>query len=99
MNKTAAMAGVRLAAGNIKEIKLATFEKWLNPTDREHMPSTLAINIFCDAVQDYGALVVQAGTHGRELIGPEDRMYRDLGRAYMDNKEARKKMREIEEGL
>ena len=68
MNELADACGNRLGSGNTKSLSLATLEKWLNPAEREHMPSALAIVVFCSATGSVAALEVQAKACGGRII-------------------------------
>lgn len=99
MNKIAQAAGVRLTAGNSKSLGMATFEKWLNPADRDHLPGILALNVFCRAVDNVAPLSVQIQLHGYEVMGPDDRFARDYGRACLAERDARRKKRQMEAAI
>lgn len=96
MNDLADAAGVKLTGGNAKQLSLATLEKWLAPSDTEHFPSPVAINIFCLVVDDCEPLRVQATLQGCELANAQDIRDRDLGRAYRQKKALTKRMKELE---
>ncbi|MEG6548903.1 hypothetical protein V6C53_01530 [Desulfocurvibacter africanus] len=68
MNELAGQAGIRLNGGNAKQLTLATLEKWLNPLDREHIPSARAIGVFCRAVGSVEPLQTLVAPHGLYLI-------------------------------
>lgn len=68
MNDLAGQAGIRLGGGNAKALAMATLEKWLNPLDREHIPSARAIGVFCRVVQDRAPLQALVAPHGLHLI-------------------------------
>ena len=99
MNTMAANAGVSITGGNAKSLSMATFEKWLNPSDREHVPSVLAVNVFCLATGDYRPLRVQLGLHGLGVLTDEDKKLRDYARAIIDEKRARKRKNALEAKL
>lgn len=71
MNELAGQAGIRLGGGNAKSLAVATLEKWLNPLDREHIPSARAIGVFCRAVGSFEPLQALAAPHGLRLIDEE----------------------------
>lgn len=92
-------AGVRLTKGNAKAISGDTLDKWLNPGEREHAPSLLAVNVFCLAVGDASAVAAMLHLHGMEPMTTEDRKFRDYGRAMAHQRKVRKALRKIEEDL
>ncbi|MEG6550180.1 hypothetical protein V6C53_08090 [Desulfocurvibacter africanus] len=71
MNELASQAGIRLNGGNAKGLALPTLEKWLNPLDREHIPSARAIGVFCRAVGRVEPLQALVAPHGLQLINEE----------------------------
>ena len=99
MNALAQSAGVKLTGGSAKDLSLATFEKWLNPAERDHIPGILAINTFCAALGDTTVLATQLAMHGCEVMVAADRFERDYGRACLAEKRARKKKRLMEADL
>jgi hypothetical protein len=99
MNAISETAGVKITGGNSKKLSLATFEKWLNPADRERVPGTLALNVFCVAVDDYRPLEVQLRLHGLGVLNAEDRRLRDYAKAIIEEKKARKRKRDLEAKL
>jgi hypothetical protein len=99
MNHIALIAGVRMTKGNARKISAATLEKWLNPVERGHVPSLLAVNIFCRALGDAGPLAVQLQAHGLEIMTEEDRKLLDYGKACAQAKKAGKAKRKLEEEL
>ncbi|EMG37335.1 hypothetical protein PCS_01847 [Desulfocurvibacter africanus PCS] len=68
MNELALQHGIRLGGGNAKQLAIATLEKWLNPLDREHIPSARAIGIFCRTVGRFEPLQALIAPHGLQLI-------------------------------
>jgi len=76
MNELAGQAGIRLNGGNAKVLALTTLEKWLNPLDREHVPSARAIGVFCRAVGRYDPLQALVAPHCLQLI--DERQARKL---------------------
>jgi hypothetical protein len=96
MNALADAAGVKLTGGNAKQLSFATLEKWLAPLDTEHLPSLVAIHVFCLVVDDLEPLRVQAAAQGCELADADDIRDRELGRAYRQKKALAKRMKELE---
>lgn len=99
MSEISRFAGVRLSAGNAKSVTSATLEKWLNPADREHPPTLLAVLTFCMATNDPAPLRPVLAAMGLELMTPEDKTMRDYGRACVEEREARKRKKQLEAGI
>lgn len=99
INRVAAEAEIRLTGGNNKSISKDLLDKWLSPSDTSHPPGLLAVLAFCKATDDYGPLRVLAQALGLDIMTDEDRRYRDLGKAEVELKAARKRRRMLEEGL
>lgn len=89
-------AGVRLSAGNAKSVKSATLEKWLNPVDRDHPPSLVAVVAFCQATGDVSPLRPLLEAVGCEVMTEDDRKLRDYARAILEEKAARKRKKQLE---
>jgi hypothetical protein len=96
MNEIAKSAGVSLSRGNAKSVTLATLEKWLNPANAEHVPSILAVNVFCLATKSTAPLMVMLGLHGCGVMTPEDKKLRDYAKAILAEREARKRKKMME---
>ncbi|WP_419787249.1 hypothetical protein [Pseudodesulfovibrio sp.] len=96
MNEIAAKSGVGLTRGNAKNIKTATIEKWLNPSNRDHQPSLVAVNVFCMAVKNVAPLAAMLGLHGCGVMTPEDKKLRDYAEALIAERDARKRKKQLE---
>lgn len=99
MNRIAREAGVKLTMGNARKLALPTLEKWLNPGDREHLPSILALHVFCLAVGSLTPFAFLLGLHGCGLMTPDDRKLRDYGLACIETKSKRKTLKRLEEEI
>lgn len=99
MNRIAWEAGVKLTSGNSRKLALPTLEKWLNPADREHLPSILALHVFCLAVGTMVPFTLLVGLHGYELMTPEDKRLRNYGLACIESKSKRKALKRLEEEI
>lgn len=99
INSIAASAGIRLTAGNTKSISKDTLDKWLAPGDRGHTPSILAVIVFCAATDDHAPLRMMAKGLGLDVMNEEDRKLRDYGRACIAERSARKRKRQLEDGI
>lgn len=98
-NAIAQAAGVRLTQGNAKSVGADLVDKWLNPSEREHVPSLLAVNVLCLALGDPAPLAAMLQAHGCELMTAEDRQMRDYGRACAKARQVAKLKRKFEEEL
>lgn len=99
LNDLATSAGVKLTGGNSKALSLATFEKWLNPSDRDHIPGVIAINAICAALGDHRPLAELIELHGLEVMDEQDRVARDYGKACLKAREAAREMKKLEANL
>ena len=62
-------------------------------------PSILAVLAFCMATDNYTPLQVMLRAVGLDLMTPEDKRYRDYGKADLEMKAARKRKKQLEERL
>lgn len=99
MNLVADRFGVRLMRGNGNGLTMATFEKWLNPADKEHIPSPSAIPVFCEVGGSTAPLQVMAGPVGAMVIGEQDKVLLQWAREYQRARDARLKMKKLEAEL
>lgn len=96
MNALASEAGVRLTTGNARQLSSATLDKWLNPADREHLPSVLALEVFCLAIGSVQPLSQLLGLLGCGVMTTEDKRLRDYGHVCWETKRRRKTVRQLE---
>ena len=99
MNNLASRFGVHLIKGNGHALKMATFEKWLNPKDRVHVPSINAFVIFCCALENNTPIQVLLAPLGCDLVDEKDLRLLTWAKHYHQAKDARKQMRKIEADL
>lgn len=99
MNVLADRYGVRLNRGAGKQLNMATFEKWLNPTAMEHVPPVNSLVIFCAAIGDNSCLAVLANPLGAQLIEEPDVTLLQWAQEYQRAKLARKNMKKLEADL
>ncbi len=92
----AAMEGVNLSGGN-GGLSQSILDKWLNPNTLSYMPDYEALVILCRVLGDTRAILPFLEALGLEVMGPDDRKYRDLGKLETEMKCLRKKKRQIEE--
>lgn len=96
INEIAHRAGVRLTGGNTAVVSKATLDKWLSPSDTSHPPSIMALIVFCIATGNVEPLRVVAQVLGIDLMSVEDRKFRDYGKAVLEMKSARDRLRKLE---
>lgn len=99
MNLVADRFGVRLMRGNGNGLTMATFEKWLNPADKEHIPSPSALPVFCEVGGSILPLQVMAGPVGAMVIGEQDKILLQWAKEYQRARSARQKMKKLEAEL
>jgi hypothetical protein len=88
--------GVKLSGGN-GGLSLTILDKWLNPNALSYMPDFEALIILCRVLGDSRAINPFLEALGLEVMTPNDRKYRDLGKLESELKCLRKKKRQIEE--
>lgn len=99
MNTIALAAGVRMTQGRAKTISQDTLDKWLNPEEREHVPSLMALHIFCLALQDATPLQLWLEAFGIKSMTPEDEVLRDYGKAMQQREIAANKVKRAKQKL
>jgi len=92
MNALALAAGIRLCA-NAKSLSLPLFEKWLNPADREHMPSIRAVQVFCCVYRTAKPWETLLQPFGIYALGPEDMRFYHVGKAQVAFETAREHLK------
>ena len=98
LNQIAAREGVKLTSGN-EVLGKATVDKWLSASDVSHPPSLLAVVAFCEATGSIEPLRVIARVLGVDVMDEEDRKYRNLGKAEVELRLAKRRKRKAEEEL
>lgn len=99
INAVASASGVRLTAGNTRTISKDTLDKWLSPSDESHPPSILAVLAFCLATDDSAPLRAMLRSVGLDVMTAEDRKVCEYGRALIEQKKMRKRLRKLEDEL
>lgn len=99
MNELADRHGVCLAGGRGQKLALATLEKWLNPEDREHLPSIKALPVFCAATGSIEPARAIFGPLGWQVIGDQDARLLEWARLHHKVKGHREQMRKLEAEL
>lgn len=92
MNELAAAAGIRLCA-NAKSLSLPLFEKWLNPADREHIPNTKAVQVFCCVYRTARPWEAMLQTFGIHALGPEEMRFYHIGKAQHEFEQAKETLK------
>lgn len=115
MNAVAKYHQISLGGGAGKAISEDMLQKWMSPSDESRPASILGCIVFCRVTQDTRPLLVvllalgralavqlvmeAARALGLEILSDEDRRFRDIGKASVELKAARKRMKRLEEGL
>jgi len=94
----AAAEGVNLSGGN-GGLSQSILDKWLNPNTISYMPDYESLIILCRVLGDTRAINPFLEALGLEVMTPEDRKFRDLGKLETEMKCLRKKKRQIEESV
>jgi hypothetical protein len=90
--------GVNLSGGH-GGLSQSLLDKWLNPNTLSYVPDYESLIILCRVLGDTRALQPFLAALGLEVMGPEDRRYRDLGKLETEMKCLRKQKRQIEESI
>lgn len=90
--------GVNLSGGN-GGLSQSILDKWLNPNTLSYMPDYESLIILCRVLGDARAIQPFLEALGLEVMNPEDRKFRDLGKLETELKCLRKKKRQIEESV
>lgn len=96
INRVADRFGVRLMKGNGQGLTMATFEKWLNPADKERIPPPSAISIFCEVGETIRPYQVIANPSGAMVIDEQDAKLLLWAKEYQKAKKARMVMKRLE---
>jgi len=88
-------AGVNLCPGG--GLGLNTLNKWLDINAPGYMPSLMGLAVLCRVLGEAGPMAPVLEYLDLEAIGPEDKRYRDVGRAYLELKQARQGLKKAED--
>jgi hypothetical protein len=99
MNELADRYGVCLVGGRGQKLTIATLEKWLNPEDKEHLPSIKALPVFCAAIGSVDPMRAMIEPLGWKIIDDQDARMLAWARHYHGAKNHREQMRKIEAEL
>lgn len=90
--------GVKLSGGN-GGLSLSILDKWFNPNALGYMPDYEALIILCRVLGDLRPITPFLEGLDLDVMTPEDRKFRDLGKLETELKCLRKKKRQIEESV
>ena len=88
-------AGVNLCPGG--GLGLNTLNKWLDINAPGYMPSLMGLAVLCRVLGEAGPMAPVLEYLDLESIGAEDKRYRDVGRAYLELKQARQGLKKAED--
>jgi len=88
-------AGINLCKGG--NLGLATINKWLDINALGYMPSILGLIVLCQVLNDSEAIKPILETLNLEVIGPEEQRFKEIGKASVQMKKLRKRLRELED--
>ena len=84
INTLADRYGVRLVKGPGPNLTVDTFEKWLNPEDKERVIPTKAMPVFCAAVESIEPMQVLVAPLGWRIIDDKQAKLLQLAELEMD---------------
>lgn len=98
MNEIAGLGGYRLNR-NARSLSLDMLEKWLNPLERDYVPSHNALQTFMLATNDTEPLAVMAAVQGFDLIGGDDRKLLKAAKIEREIANLKRQKRRLEQEL
>jgi ribosome-binding protein aMBF1 (putative translation factor) len=96
INHLADRYGVRLVKGTGPNLTMATFEKWLNPEDKERVIPSKALSVFCAAVESVEPMQVLVAPLGWRVINDKQAKLLSLAELDRDVKKKRAMIRKLE---
>lgn len=99
VNDLAIAHGVKLMKGNGERISMETWEKWLNQQDATRVPTIKALPIICAALGGFQPLQPLVEAAGGMMINEEEAKMLKWAKAYHKAKDAREKLRQLENQL
>jgi len=99
MNSIAKQTGARLTSERSRLLSLATLEKWLCPSERDHVPSLEALEVFMLALDTSEPLARWAELRGCKLITAEEAQFYRYGKAKFEAKEHSRQLKRLEEDI
>ncbi len=97
INAVASRENIRLTGGNVRSISKDTLDKWVAPGDRDHEPSIRALAAFVAATGNIGPLEALLRPFDLKILTPEVERDARFGRAVREEKEARKRRKQLED--
>ena len=95
MNDIAQRYGVSLSRGNCKQLKLDTFEKWLNAEEPSRQIPVKALPIFCAATGQIGTMNVLAQSVGLQMIGDYEQKLLKWAQIDIERRKLSKRSRQL----
>jgi hypothetical protein len=92
-------AGIQLSTRNARSVTRAMVDKWLQPAAQEHPPPILAVVSFCMATGDISPLQPILQAVGCEIMSEEDKKLRDYATAVLSEREAKRRVKQLEAQL
>ena len=99
INELAERYGVRMVKGTGPNLTMATFEKWLNPEDKERVIPAKALPVFCAAVGSIEPMQVLINPMGWRVIDEKQAKLLTWAEHYHKGKNIRAKMKQLESEL
>jgi len=99
INQLADRYGVRLVKGTGPNLTMATFEKWLNPEDKERVIPAKALSVFCAATNSIEPMQVLTAPLGWRVIDEKQAKLLTWAEHYHKGKDIRAKMKKLESEL
>lgn len=99
MNDLADRYGIILVKGRGKKLTVATLEKWLNPEEKQYLPSIKALPVFCAVVESKEPLRVLIEPLGFRIIDEKEAALLTWAEHYHTAKGCRAEMRKLEAEL
>ena len=96
MNQLADRYGVRLVKGTGQHLTMATFEKWLNPEDKERVIPAKGLPVFCAASGSVEPMQVLVQPLGWRIIDEKKAKLLELAELDQDVKKKKARMRKLE---
>lgn len=99
MHEIADRAGVKLKGNSGHRLTLATFEKWLAPSETGRLIPLQALPIFMEAVGDVSPLAVLADPVGAKVVSAEEAKLLDWAKTSLTIRKASRQKKKIEQEL
>ncbi len=99
INELADRYGVRLVKGTGQHLTMATFEKWLNPEDKERVIPAKGLPVFCAATGRIEPMQVLVAPLGWRVIDDKQAKLLELAELDREVKRQRARMKKLEAEL